>query len=117
MAASRHAQFRIQMKTFEQLARLREIPRTTAWYLTDLSEARGKQELYTKQSPQRLKVFARACADRETVSSNIEGGEKNCAHRSGHRSSNGEFSVSDIQRTCPGSALTDPQGVEAIKRR
>jgi hypothetical protein len=76
MAASRHAQFRIQMKTFEQLARLREIPRTTAWYLTDLSEARGKQELYTKQSPQRLKVFARACADRETVSSHIEGGEK-----------------------------------------
>ncbi|MGE5237417.1 MAG: hypothetical protein ACM3ON_01290, partial [Chloroflexota bacterium] len=26
------------------------------WYLSDLGEARGKQHLFTKQSPQKLKV-------------------------------------------------------------
>ena len=29
----------------------------TVWYLSDLSEFRGKQELYTRQSPQRLKAL------------------------------------------------------------
>ena len=33
------------------------IPASTAWYLSDLGEFRGKQELYTRQSPQRLKVL------------------------------------------------------------
>ena len=33
------------------------IPPTTAWYLSDLGEFRGKQELYTRQSPQRLKAL------------------------------------------------------------
>ena len=28
------------------------VPATTAWYLADLGEARGKQALFTKQSPQ-----------------------------------------------------------------
>ncbi len=28
-----------------------------AWYLNDLGELRGKQELYTRQSPQRLRVL------------------------------------------------------------
>ena len=31
------------------------IPGGTSWYLADLGEFRGKQELYTRQSPQRLK--------------------------------------------------------------
>lgn len=30
---------------------------STAWYLADLGEFRGKQELYTRQSPQRLKAL------------------------------------------------------------
>lgn len=31
------------------------IPPATAWYLSDLGEFRGKQALYTHQSPQRLR--------------------------------------------------------------
>jgi Fic family protein len=64
------------MKTFEQLARLRQIPQTTTWYLTDLSEARGKQDLFTKQSLQRLKVLREHALIESAVSSNrIEGVE------------------------------------------
>ena len=33
------------------------IPASTSWYLADLGEARGKQELFTKQAPQKLKVL------------------------------------------------------------
>jgi len=27
------------------------VPATTSWYLADLAEARGKHELFTRQSP------------------------------------------------------------------
>jgi hypothetical protein len=44
------------MMTFRQFASKPEtIPATTFWYLADLGEARGKQDLFTKQSPQKLK--------------------------------------------------------------
>jgi hypothetical protein len=33
------------------------IPASTSWYLADLGEFRGKQTLYTQQSPQRLKTL------------------------------------------------------------
>ena len=33
------------------------IPASTSWYLADLGEFRGKQALYTQQSPQRLKTL------------------------------------------------------------
>jgi len=33
------------------------VPGNTSWYLSDLGEFRGKQELYTRQSPQRLKTL------------------------------------------------------------
>ncbi len=47
---------------------------TTAWYLTDLGEFRGKQELYTRQSPQRLKALREHALIESAVSSNrIEG--------------------------------------------
>ena len=47
---------------------------TTSWYLADLSEARGKQDLFTKQSPQRLKVLRENALIESAVSSNrIEG--------------------------------------------
>ena len=50
------------------------IPATTAWYLSDLGEFRGKQELYTRQSPQRLKVLREHALIESAVSSNrIEG--------------------------------------------
>ena len=50
------------------------IPPATAWYLSDLGEFRGKQELYTRQSPQRLKALREHALIESAVSSNrIEG--------------------------------------------
>ena len=46
------------------------------WYLADLGEAKGKQELFTSQSPQRLKVLREHALIESAVSSNrIEGVE------------------------------------------
>lgn len=46
----------------------------TAWYLSDLGEFRGKQALYTQQSPQRLKALRESALIESAVSSNrIEG--------------------------------------------
>lgn len=53
-----------------------EIPASTAWYVSDLGEYRGKQELYTRQSPQRLKALREHALIESAVSSNrIEGVE------------------------------------------
>ncbi len=50
------------------------VPTSTAWYLADLGEFRGKQELYTRQSPQRLKALREHALIESAVSSNrIEG--------------------------------------------
>lgn len=50
------------------------IETSTAWYLNDLGEYRGKQELYTQQSPQRLKALRESAIIESAVSSNrIEG--------------------------------------------
>ena len=50
------------------------IPASTSWYLADLGEARGKQDLFTKQSPQKLKVLREHALIESAVSSNrIEG--------------------------------------------
>jgi hypothetical protein len=55
---------------------LGSIPTTTAWYLTDLAEARGRQELFTKQAPQRLRTLREHSIIESAVSSNrIEGVE------------------------------------------
>ena len=51
-----------------------EIPAAVAWALADLGEARGKQELFTRQSPQRLKILREHALIESAVSSNrIEG--------------------------------------------
>lgn len=65
------------MMTLRQLAaRPETIPVATSWYLADLGEARGKQDLFTKQSPQRLKVLREHALIESAVSSNrIEGVE------------------------------------------
>ena len=34
-----------------------ETPLTTVWLLNDIAESRGKQELFTRQSPQALKAL------------------------------------------------------------
>jgi Fic family protein len=50
------------------------IPATTSWYLADLGEARGKQELFKRQSPQMLKVLREHALIESAISSNrIEG--------------------------------------------
>lgn len=63
------------MKTLEQFASKPEtIPASTSWYLADLGEARGKQELFTRQAPQKLKVLREHALIESAVSSNrIEG--------------------------------------------
>lgn len=50
------------------------VPASTAWYLGDLGEARGQQELFTRQAPQRLKTLREHALIESAVSSNrIEG--------------------------------------------
>jgi Fic family protein len=63
------------MMTLSQFASKPEsIPATTSWYLADLGEARGKQDLFTKQSLQKLKVLRENAIIESAVSSNrIEG--------------------------------------------
>lgn len=52
------------------------VPTAAAWYLSDLGEAKGKQELFTKQSPQKLKALREHALIESAVSSNrIEGVE------------------------------------------
>lgn len=52
------------------------IPTSMSWYLADLGEARGKQELFKKQSPQRLRVLREHALIESAISSNrIEGVE------------------------------------------
>jgi Fic family protein len=63
------------MMTLKQFAgKIETIPAVTSWYLADLGEARGKQELFTRQSPQRLKALREHAIIESAVSSNrIEG--------------------------------------------
>src|SRR3989442_9224727 len=63
------------MMTLRQLASPpAEVPSAVAWALADLGEARGKQELFIKQSPQRLRVLREHALIESAVSSNrIEG--------------------------------------------
>src|ERR1700675_2691763 len=63
------------MMTFRQFAEHPpSIPAATSWYLADVAQALGKQELFTRQSPQRLKVLREHALIESAVSSNrIEG--------------------------------------------
>jgi len=65
------------MNSLKQLAiGLEQIPTALSWYLTDLAEAKGRQQLFTRQSPQRLKVLREHALIESAVSSNrIEGVE------------------------------------------
>jgi len=50
------------------------VPTGTAWLMSDIAEAKGKQELYTKQSPQVLKALREMALVQSVESSNrIEG--------------------------------------------
>ena len=62
------------MTTLTSLYAHPDNPASTSWYLADLGEFRGKQELYTRQSPQRLKTLREHALIESAVSSNrIEG--------------------------------------------
>lgn len=52
------------------------IPAVTSWYLADVAQGLGKQELFTKQAPQKLKALREHALIESAVSSNrIEGVE------------------------------------------
>ncbi len=65
------------MMTLRQLAaEPPTIPTRASWYLADLAESKGKQELFIRQSPQKLKVLREHALIESAVSSNrIEGVE------------------------------------------
>lgn len=65
------------MKTLERFTgQSPEIPTVTAWSLTELAEMKGHQDLFTKQSPEKLKVLREHAIIESAVSSNrIEGVE------------------------------------------
>ena len=63
------------MMTFRN-HRLRDhaLPMSTAWLFNDIAEAKGKQEMFTRQSPQMLKALREAAIIQSSESSNrIEG--------------------------------------------
>ena len=45
------------------------IPTITSWYLADLSKAQGKQELFTHQLPQKLKILREHALIESAISS------------------------------------------------
>jgi hypothetical protein len=63
------------MKTLELFAETPgDVPLTTSWHLADLGEARGKQELFTRQAPQKLRALRERALIESAISSNrIEG--------------------------------------------
>jgi len=63
------------MNTIQKLiAEKKGLPESTVWYLNDLAEAKGRQQMYTAQSPQRLKALREHALIESAVSSNrIEG--------------------------------------------
>lgn len=58
------------------VANMPAVPMSTAWYLADLAEAKGRQQLFARQSPERLKELREHAMIESAVSSNrIEGVE------------------------------------------
>lgn len=66
-----------QMMTLRSFRKgLATVPTATAWLLVELGQALGRQELFTKQSPQKLKTLREHALIESAVSSNrIEGVE------------------------------------------
>src|SRR5882672_754886 len=67
----------LPMMTFRRFSEgIRNIPAATGWSLADLGEAMGKQELFTRQAPQKLRALREHALIESAVSSNrIEGVE------------------------------------------
>jgi len=57
-------------------AGLKTVPAAVTWYLADIAEAKGKHDMYTNQSPQKLKTLREHALVESAISSNrIEGVE------------------------------------------
>lgn len=55
---------------------IKTVPAGVTWYLADIAEAKGKQDMYTNQSPQKLKTLREHALIESAISSNrIEGVE------------------------------------------
>jgi hypothetical protein len=54
------------MMTFRQGLRDFKLPMSSVWLMNDIAEAKGRQELYTRQAPQLLKAL-RVIADKGTA--------------------------------------------------
>ena len=64
------------MKTLDRLNKNLTIPMATGWLIADLAEFRGKQQLFSRQSPRKLKVLREHALIESAISSNrIEGVE------------------------------------------
>ena len=62
------------MMTFRKGLRDFKLPLSTVWLMSDIAEAKGRQELYTKQAPQMLKALREMAMVESVESSNrIEG--------------------------------------------
>jgi Fic family protein len=66
--------------TIHRLVTGLDIPMATGWYLAGLAEAKGRQEVFTRQSPQRLKALREHALIESAIASNrIEGVEIDAA--------------------------------------
>ena len=74
---------------------LTSVPASVTWHLADLGEARGKQDLFLKQSPQNLKAL------REHAIIESAKGEKTALVLGAIEASTAPFTVNDLERTCP----------------
>jgi len=64
------------MTTIEKITQAETLPALTAMYLADISESRGKQDLFTAQAPQKLKALREHSLIQSALSSSrIEGVE------------------------------------------
>lgn len=63
------------MKTLKSFyTGIHSVPAATAWYLADIGESRGKQDLFVRQAPQKLQALREHALIESAVSSNrIEG--------------------------------------------
>ena len=62
------------MMTFREHLRHYAVPMSTTWLLTSIAEAKGKHEMFTRQSPQILKALREMALIQSAESSNrIEG--------------------------------------------
>ncbi len=58
------------MKTLQQLLKQENIPMGVSWLVSGIDEYKGKQELYSKQSPEKLKKLREHAIIESSVSSN-----------------------------------------------